>query len=93
MDNRLLLSFVVLVVCFLQFAMLQSPMEAKALDDLRLEWNLTRIGWEGNANTACASQWTGIDCTENHIVTLYVIHIYRLLISLCNHKIHIYFAM
>ena len=49
----------------------QSPVEAEVLDDLRTAWNLTRIGWKGNASDACSLKWQGLTCSGGHVVELY----------------------
>ena len=64
-----------IVVIVVGFVAAQSPLEAKVLDDLRNEWNLTNIGWHGNSSDACSSNWQGVNCySAGHIIRLYAIH-------------------
>jgi hypothetical protein len=72
--NRFIL-LAVLLIASSAFVACQSPLEAIALEALREEWNLTRIGWVGNATDACALAWSGLICQPNYgVMILYVKH-------------------
>jgi len=53
------------------FTLAQSPVEAAALEDIRVAWSL--LEWQGNASHACeAVVWSGLACSEGHVTELVI---------------------